>query len=42
MAMLALGGVPYNKWLRFVLPLFLQLLALAGVFLVIAVAIGYD
>ncbi|MHC5110194.1 MAG: YfcC family protein [Planctomycetota bacterium] len=42
MAMLALAGIPYNKWLRFVWPLFLQLLALAGVFLVIAVAIGYS
>jgi len=41
MAMLALAKIPYTKWLRFVLPLFLQLAALAAVFLVIAVSIGY-
>jgi uncharacterized ion transporter superfamily protein YfcC len=41
MAMLALARVPYGRWLRFVLPLFLSLLALAGLFLAIAVAIGY-
>ena len=39
--MLALAKIPYGKWLRFVLPLFLQLLALAMLFLVIAVAIDY-
>jgi uncharacterized ion transporter superfamily protein YfcC len=41
MAMLALARIPYGKWLRFVLPLFLQVTALAAVFLAIAVAIGY-
>ena len=41
MAMLALAKIPYDKWFRFVLPLLLQLLALAAVFLAIAVAIGY-
>jgi uncharacterized ion transporter superfamily protein YfcC len=41
MAMLALARVPYSRWLRFVLPLFLLLLVLAGVFLAIAVAIDY-
>ncbi len=41
MAMLALARIPYGKWLRFVLPLFLQVMALAAVFLAIAVAIGY-
>ncbi len=41
MAMLALAKIPYTKWLRFVLPLFLQLVALAAVFLIIAVSIGY-
>lgn len=41
MAMLSLAKIPYSKWLRFVLPLFLQLLALAAIFLIIAVAIGY-
>ncbi len=41
MAMLALAKIPYTKWLRFVLPLFLQPVALAVVFLIIAVSIGY-
>lgn len=41
MAMLALGRVPYTTWLRFVLPLFAQVWALAAVFLLVAVAIGY-
>lgn len=41
MAMLSIARVPYDRWLRFVLPLFLQLAALAAVFLAIAVAIGY-
>lgn len=42
MAMLALAGIPYEKWLRFVLPLFLLLMAEGAIFLVIAVAIGYS
>jgi len=42
MAMLTLSGVPYQKWLRFILPLFFQLLILAGIFLAIAVAINYQ
>ncbi len=41
MAMLSLANIPYEKWLKFVLPLFLQLMVLAGIFLAIAVAIGY-
>lgn len=41
MAMLALARVPYTVWLRFVAPLFGQLIALAAVFLVIAVWIEY-
>jgi len=39
MAMLALAKIPYERWLRFVLPLFLQLMLLSAVFLAIAVAI---
>ena len=39
MAMLGLGGVPYERWLRFMLPLFLMLMLLSAVFLGIAVAI---
>ncbi len=42
MAMLALAGIPYQRWLRFVLPLFLTLMATGALFLVIAVAIGYS
>lgn len=41
MAMLALAKIPYGTWLRFMLPLFLQLMALSSVFLIIAVAINY-
>lgn len=41
MAMLSLAGIPYNRWLKFVLPLFLQLLVLASLFLMIAVAVNY-
>jgi len=42
MAMLALARIPYTKWLRFMMPLFLMLMALSSVFLLIAVAIGYQ
>ncbi len=42
MAMLALAGVPYGRWLRFVLPLFIQLMLLSAVFLMIAVRINYQ
>ena len=41
MAMLSLAKIPYEKWLRFMLPLFLQLMLLAGIFIVIAVMIKY-
>ena len=41
MAMLGLAEIPYGRWLRFVVPLFLQLMALAAVFLAIAVVVGY-
>ena len=39
MASLGLGKVPYDRWLRFMVPLLLQLLALAAVFIAVAVAI---
>ncbi len=42
MSMLALARIPYGVWLRFMLPLFAQLMGLSAVFLVIAVAIGYS
>lgn len=41
MAMLSLAKIPYGRWLRFMLPLFLQLILLSGVFLIIAVMISY-
>ena len=41
MAMLALAKIPYGRWLRFMLPLFLQLMLLAAVFLTVAVYINY-
>jgi uncharacterized ion transporter superfamily protein YfcC len=41
LAMLGIAGIPYDKWLKFVLPLFLQLMAAAFVFVAIAVLIGY-
>lgn len=41
MAMLGLSRVPYGRWLRFVMPLFGQLVVLSIVFLVVAVATGY-
>jgi uncharacterized ion transporter superfamily protein YfcC len=39
MASLGLARVPYERWLRFMGPLLLQLLAVAAVFMAIAVAI---
>ncbi len=40
-AMLSLCRVPLDRWLRFIFPLFLLCLAMAGVVLVLAVAVGY-
>lgn len=37
MAMLAIADVPYGKWLRFILPLFVILMILSGIFLAISV-----
>jgi uncharacterized ion transporter superfamily protein YfcC len=41
MAMLSIAKIPYEKWLRFIMPLFLILVLLAGIFLGIAVMINY-
>jgi len=41
MAMLSLAKIPYGTWLKFMLPLFLQLMLLASAFLVFAVYTGY-
>ena len=40
MASLGLGKVPYDRWLRFMVPLLLMLLCLAAVFMAVAVAIN--
>jgi len=42
MSMLALARVPYQKWLRFALPLLGMLFLISLVFLMIAVAIDYN
>jgi len=42
MGMLGLAGIPYEKWLKFMFPLFLRLSALAMVFLILAVALGLE
>jgi len=42
MAMLALARIPYGKWLRFMLPLFGQLMLLAAAFLMLSVFLGYS
>jgi uncharacterized ion transporter superfamily protein YfcC len=41
MAVLSLAKVPYMKWLKFVLPIFLICMAISFIFLFIAVAINY-
>jgi uncharacterized ion transporter superfamily protein YfcC len=41
MAMLALAKIPYATWVRFALPLYLMLSALAAAFLAVAVVVGY-
>jgi uncharacterized ion transporter superfamily protein YfcC len=39
---LAIAGVPYGRWLRFVLPFMLKVWALAAVALIVGVAVGYS
>jgi len=41
MAVLAIAKIPFERWLRFAVPLFLQLIVLSGIFLMIAVRIRY-
>ncbi|MGM0667249.1 MAG: YfcC family protein [Bacteroidota bacterium] len=41
MAMLSIAKIPYEKWLRFVFPLFLVLITIAGIFIAIAVLINF-
>lgn len=42
MAMLSIAKIPYEKWLRFVLPLFFMLIILAGIFMAVAVMINFS
>jgi len=42
MAMLSIARIPYEKWLRFVFPLFLMLITIAGIFIAIAVLINFS
>jgi uncharacterized ion transporter superfamily protein YfcC len=41
MAILGIAAVPFEKWFRYILPLFLILALVAGLFLAIAVFVGY-
>jgi len=42
MASLGLAGVPYERWLRFMVPLLAQLLLVAAIFMAIAVVVGLE
>jgi uncharacterized ion transporter superfamily protein YfcC len=39
---LAMAGIPYDRWLRFILPLMLKIVIAASAALVVAVLIGYS
>ncbi|MEX2123853.1 MAG: TIGR00366 family protein [Woeseia sp.] len=40
-AMLAMAGIPYDRWLRFILPFILKVVIVAPIALAVAVMIGY-
>lgn len=42
MGILGMAGIPYDRWFRFCMPLFLKLLALGAVVLVGAVVLGFS
>jgi len=42
MGILGMAGIPYDRWFRFCLPLFLKLMVAAAVVMVVAVLIGYS
>jgi uncharacterized ion transporter superfamily protein YfcC len=42
MGMLGLARLPFERWLKFVVPLMIKLYVVAAVALVIAVRIGYE
>ena len=39
---LAIAGIPYDRWLRFVLPLMVKLWIVGSIALAVAVLIGYS
>ncbi len=41
MAMLSIGGIPYEKWFNYIIGLFLLLSLLAGLFILAGILIGY-
>lgn len=41
MAILGIAQVPFEKWFKFIIPLFIIMAAIAGVFLMVAVTINY-
>ncbi len=41
MAMLGLAKIPYDRWLKFIGPLFLILMGISGIFIAIAVITGF-
>jgi len=41
MAVLGIAGVPFEKWFKFILPIFIIFVALSGIFIVFAVLINY-
>lgn len=42
MATIGIAGIPFEKWIKFILPLFLILMVVAIVMLMIAILIGYQ
>ena len=39
---LAMAGIPYDRWLRFILPLMVKIVITGSLALVVAVLIGYS
>ena len=39
---LAMAGIPYDRWLRFVMPFMAKVVVVGSLALVVAVLIGYD
>ena len=42
LAMLGVGKVPFNKWVRFAFPIFIWMMILAVITMIISIAIGYN